>query len=215
MSLWSQPIYNTDASFTPLFRLLDDFDRYSNIRTGSHHRNADQKFNAKFDVVETADAFELHAELSGIEKKDVQIEFTDHQTISVRGRIERNYRAGTPPTTASGAIEDTEKAPAAIDHHATVEDEVDDASTAQPTPATSAADTTAAVVPTDKTEASKKQDSKHHFWVSERSVGSFHRTFTFPSNIDQEGVKAALNNGVLTIVVPKAKKLQTRSIAIA
>jgi len=215
MSLWSQPIYNTDASFTPLFRLLDDFDRYSNVHTGSHHRNAVQKFNPKFDVVETPDTFELHAELSGVEKKDIQIEFTDRQTISVRGRIERNYRAGTPPTTASGALEGSEVPMAAIDHHATVEDEVVDASTAQPTPATSAANTATEVAPTDEKDAAKKHDSKHHYWVSERSVGSFHRTFTFPSNVDQDGVKAALNNGVLTVVVPKAKKPLTRSIAIA
>jgi HSP20 family molecular chaperone IbpA len=40
--------------------------------------------------------------------------------------------------------------------------------------------------------------------VSERQVGQFERTFTFLAKVDQDGVKASLNHGILSIVVPKA-----------
>jgi HSP20 family protein len=83
MSFFSSPFIPNDpnTSFTPLFRLLDDFDQYSrgNVPQGRHHRSHLKTFNPKFDVKEVADAYELHGELPGIEQKDVEIEFTDAQ----------------------------------------------------------------------------------------------------------------------------------------
>lgn len=49
----------------------------------------------------------------------------------------------------------------------------------------------------------KAEDGKPNYWVSERSVGEFHRTFTFPSRVDNEGVKAKLKDGILSVTVPK------------
>jgi len=43
----------------------------------------------------------------------------------------------------------------------------------------------------------------HHILLSERLVGDFHRTFAFPSPVVEDGVKASLENGVLSLVVPK------------
>jgi len=43
----------------------------------------------------------------------------------------------------------------------------------------------------------------HRYWVQERMVGEFQRSFSFPHNIDQEAVKASLKNGILSVVVPK------------
>ncbi|KAE8443909.1 hypothetical protein EG329_001219 [Mollisiaceae sp. DMI_Dod_QoI] len=39
--------------------------------------------------------------------------------------------------------------------------------------------------------------------LSERLVGDFHRTFAFPLPVVEEGVRASLENGVLSLVVPK------------
>jgi HSP20 family molecular chaperone IbpA len=188
-----------EPSFTPLFRLLDDFDNYSGAgRRGTN--GALKSFQPKFDVKEVENAYELHGELPGIDQKDVEIEFVDQQTISIRGRTERHYERGTRPTghieapTATGAI--TEGS-----HKPTIEDDPAE-------PATPPAETRVA----KHQEESKEPASK--YWVSERSVGEFSRTFSFPARVDQDQVKASMKNGILSILVPKAKKHESRKIAI-
>lgn len=51
-------------------------------------------------------------------------------------------------------------------------------------------------------------------WLSERSHGSFTRTFRFPVRIDSANVRASLKNGVLTVSVPKAPAPQVKRILI-
>ncbi len=202
---------SSDTSFHPLFRLLDDFEQHSQSRNpdSRHHGNkfpVMKSFTPKFDVKELPEAYELHGDLPGIEQKDVEIEFTDVQTITVRGKTERSYTSGTPP---AGSIEGS-AAPAAIEHpdsankshKASVEDE-DAAAGKESTEVTT----------TTKTEPPKAPEAK--YWVSERSVGEFSRSFTFPIRVDQEAVTASMKNGVLTITVPKAKKHEARKITIA
>jgi len=56
----------------------------------------------------------------------------------------------------------------------------------------------------------KKQESeqkKKDFHLTERSYGAFTRSFQLPSNIDEEGIQAAFNKGVMTITAPKSDKL--------
>lgn len=208
-------ISNDPTSFHPLFRLLDDFDSYnrsSSMSNHNHHQRGShmKNFTPKFDVKELGEAYELHGELPGVDQKDVEIEFTDSQTLMIRGRTERTYTSGTPPTgfieppKTAGAISDSEaKAPS--DHHATVEDE--DTVNAH-APETSAQDTEVA-----KREE-KPAEPQEKYWVSERSVGEFSRSFTFPVRVDPDHVQASMKNGILTIMVPKAKKDQARKITI-
>jgi HSP20 family protein len=47
-----------------------------------------------------------------------------------------------------------------------------------------------------------------------RSYGTFSRSFALPENLDQEKLAARLDNGVLTIEIPKSQKAQPRRIAI-
>ncbi|EPS27152.1 30 kDa heat shock protein [Penicillium oxalicum] len=56
--------------------------------------------------------------------------------------------------------------------------------------------------------------SGHRYWVSERSIGEFQRTFTFPGRVDQENVKASLRNGILSMVIPKSSQKATKKITI-
>ncbi len=51
--------------------------------------------------------------------------------------------------------------------------------------------------------------------MSERSVGEFSRSFSFPVRVDQDAVKASMKNGILSILVPKAKKHESRKIDIS
>jgi HSP20 family molecular chaperone IbpA len=216
MSLFPRSFYGPDPSFTPLFRLLDDFDNYSRELQGSqqeggrHRHHRARFFNPKFDVRETDTAYELHGELPGIERENVQIEFTDPQTIVIRGRVERSYSSGTPPAgfvegEMSGAITESGETNGGKSRKATVSDEPTKEAKEKGTPA-------------ESTEVAKQEEKPQapadKYWVSERSVGEFSRTFSFPSRVDQDAVSANLNNGILAITVPKAKKHETRRIAV-
>lgn len=48
----------------------------------------------------------------------------------------------------------------------------------------------------------------------ERAYGSFERSFTLPTNIDPEKVKAAYRHGVLLLSLAKREEAKPRSIAI-
>lgn len=47
------------------------------------------------------------------------------------------------------------------------------------------------------------------WWVSERSVGDFRRTFNFPATVDAEHTQAHLKNGVLSLEIPKSTEAHT------
>ena len=186
-----------------MFRLLDDFDTYS--RGGHHHRTRTLKtFQPKFDVKELPESYELHGELPGIEQKDVEIEFTDRQTLTIRGRTERTYTAGSPP---AGSIE-AQKAAGAIEgsHKATVGDEDKNVESSESKNTEVSKET--------EEKADNAEESGVKYWVSERSVGEFARTFNFPEGVNQDAVRASMKNGILSIVVPKAKKHESRKITI-
>jgi len=48
----------------------------------------------------------------------------------------------------------------------------------------------------------------------EREAGRFSRAIALPGDVDAEGVKAKLADGVLTITVPKAEKAKPRQISV-
>jgi HSP20 family molecular chaperone IbpA len=49
---------------------------------------------------------------------------------------------------------------------------------------------------------------------TEYNVGHYTRSFTLSDKIDQEKISAQLDDGVLTLTLPKAKEAQTRRISI-
>jgi HSP20 family protein len=215
--------------FSPLFRLVEDYDRATRHLANTWATPL-QHFQPKFDVTETETSYELNGELPGIDQKDVSIEWTDGNTLAISGRTEKHHEEGQAPTesstevpTASGAIQaapeadttasDSASIDSASNYHkpSVVEEGADEASTvaddnantAQLTPAT-----------TNAGEIAKPAPSQAKYWVSERTVGQFHRSFSFPIRVDHEAVKASLKNGILSIVVPKAKAVQPRRIPI-
>ena len=208
MSLFPSAL--TGGDFTPLFRLLDDYDSH---RSGTGRHASIQTFQPRFDVREVKDAYELHGELPGIDQKDVTIEFTDPNTLVIKGRVERSYTSGTPSSAIEGAT--TGRITSAEDDHhhshkATVED--DPSETAQASTSATNTSTNTQV----QHHAAPKQPRQHQgkFWVAERSVGEFHRSFSFPHTVDQDHVKASLKNGILSVLIPKATARQARKITI-
>ncbi|KAF2221832.1 heat shock protein 30 [Elsinoe ampelina] len=194
------------GEFTPLFRLLDDYASHQLTRPtipGSTASSTLRSFQPRFDVKESKEAYELEGELPGIDQKDVSIEFTDPQTLQIRGRTEKSYEAGTRPGIEGqeqGRITDAEKY-----HKPSVEEDDTTMSGANPDAKQS----------TEVSTETKQQEAPtHRYWVSERSVGEFSRSFNFPTRVDQEKVKASLKNGVLSILVPKAAAPVARRINI-
>lgn len=49
---------------------------------------------------------------------------------------------------------------------------------------------------------------------SEHNVGHYQRSFTVSNKIAQEGISAQLDDGVLTLTLPKVKEAQPRQISI-
>ena len=68
----------------------------------------------------------------------------------------------------------------------------------------------------EKRQEKEEKDKNYHF--SERSYGSFQRSFQLPSSVDRNKVAADFSKGVLTITLPKTaeakkpvKKIEVRS----
>ena len=49
---------------------------------------------------------------------------------------------------------------------------------------------------------------------TEYNIGNYRRSFSLPETVDQEGIKADMSDGVLTLTLPKAEKAKPRKIAI-
>ncbi|KMT09068.1 hypothetical protein BVRB_6g137670 [Beta vulgaris subsp. vulgaris] len=67
-------------------------------------------------------------------------------------------------------------------------------------------------------ERSREQEEKNDKWHRvERSSGKFLRRFRLPENAKMDEIKASMDNGVLTVTVPKMeeKKPQLKSIDIS
>jgi HSP20 family molecular chaperone IbpA len=49
---------------------------------------------------------------------------------------------------------------------------------------------------------------------TEYNIGNYSRSFQLSSKIDQDGIKAELKEGVMTVVLPKSEKAKARRISI-
>jgi len=234
--------------FSPILRLAQDLDSVSRsqcspARRQNHYRSV-LNFTPRFDVRETDSAYELYGELPGLTKENVNIEWSDRDTLVVSGRQEARTEktnpkteAATTDTAASNAAEaaviEVEKSAEAHTgsdsyHAPTVEDDeneyeqVSNPDSTTPTGTAGAEKTaeqpTAEVSPQSAASAPAKTDysaRKARYWLTERSVGSFTRRFTFAQHVEYDAVTASLKDGVLNIVVPKASKVEQKKIEIA
>merc|ERR1712137_1042847 len=211
---------------TNLFRLLDDYAGLIAGRSnacGPSFTQSVRTFQPRFDVKENKDSYELHGELPGVAQKDINIEFTDATTLSIRGHSETVREEGRRPTAAVEAQPEQQKLVDAAEtestssstnyHKASVEDEETATTTTDATPVDTP---TASVAPSQSQEVAhnEQQSEGPNYWISERSVGSFARSFSFPQRVDQEAVKASLKDGILSIIVPKAQAPANRRINI-
>ncbi|KAK3081397.1 hypothetical protein LTS18_007071 [Coniosporium uncinatum] len=224
----------TRNDFAPLFSLFDD--TFNGIARAQ--RQIRRPFVPRFNVTEAKDSYSLEGELPGIDQKDISIEFTDENTLTIKGRTEKQTESGSRPvaeaaqeasadtTSPSGTPTETSSVKS---HQPTVEDErpasegewteVATPAASEAGPSTAAPEPSKAVAApapamTTQQQQQQQQQPQHRTWVSERTVGEFSRSFAFPSRVNQDAVKASLQNGILSIVVPKAVRPENRRITI-
>jgi len=182
--------------------MLDDFERYTGTQggplstlgdTGSIGESSGMSgiIAPKFDVTEHDKAYHLQGELPGVPPENVVLEFTDPQTLVVRGKAERSHTEGDP------SLAPSDKRIAGGAEQGKIEGEKGEQQG-------------------EKTEVQTKGEgqSKPRYWLSERSFGQFSRVFNFPSSIDQDKVEAKFDKGVLSVTVPKVERKGTRRIEI-
>lgn len=64
-------------------------------------------------------------------------------------------------------------------------------------------------------ERKKEQETKkENYYCCERVHGSYSRTIALPVDIDREKIKSSFKNGVLEMVLPKAKESKPKEIDI-
>ena len=167
----------TRDEWGPLFSLFNNT-MNDMQRSLANTESAVQSFTPRFDVKEDKDAYHLEGEMPGIAQKDIEIEFSDDQTLTVKGRSERYTESGEKPKQIN--------APAS---------EKQNGQESQSTE-----------VATQNNEKGVAKSDGPTYWMAERSIGEFKRSFSFPQRVDQDSVKASLKNGILSIVVPKHQK---------
>jgi HSP20 family protein len=64
-----------------------------------------------------------------------------------------------------------------------------------------------------KRDESRREEGETFFGY-ERQYGSFTRSFTLPDGVDQERISADLDNGVLSVLVPKKESSKARKITL-
>lgn len=202
------------------------------------HQPPTPTFTPKFDVTEVENSYELFGELPGIEQEAISIEFSDAQTILITGgkTVRPNSSSSSSPSSSTPTlapsqepdsskdkdIEETSSVKSSSAHSATVEDddydEVDTplSSTPATPPVTSAAEVKVVVTPpqAQQAQAHQAQQAEPKYWISERQVGTFERSFSFAQRIDHDGVQASLKNGILHIVVPKMQQGKGRKVVV-
>ena len=215
--------------------------------SGRRTRGAPEQltWQPRFDVSEVDNAYRLRGELPGVEASDLEVQFTDANTLVISGKTETSRTEGKAleqdvdtnmtstenAATTRDAAQATEKDDDAASVHSssssyvqpTVEDETDvnarengaeSSSTTAGAQTPNTADSVAANGQEQSSKQAEAEQTQPHYWVSERSLGSFQRTFTFTNRVDSEGVTASLKNGILDIVVPKAKAPEAKKITI-
>jgi HSP20 family protein len=61
----------------------------------------------------------------------------------------------------------------------------------------------------------KKESSGEKYLLLERSFGAFTRVFNLPKTVRTDGIQANYKNGILELVLPKAKEAKPKKIKIA
>lgn len=60
-------------------------------------------------------------------------------------------------------------------------------------------------------EDSKKEEHKEHYLRREFSYSNYQQTYSLPDDVDKENIAAKVEDGILTITLPKIKKEEVKN----
>jgi len=166
-------------TFQSLFHSFRDrIDPYYEI---DHDRSHKRVGRPAFNVTETETAFLLDGEIPGVfSKKQITVEWLQNQVLIIRGAF---------PPSDTETMKDPFKEGLHNDLAAPKQHEE------TPLPPHETAELQAIL--------GKPEVKLPRRLLSERQIGEFMRSFTFPTEVDSDGMEANLSNGLLRIVVPK------------
>ena len=56
----------------------------------------------------------------------------------------------------------------------------------------------------------KEEDKKHHYLRREFSFTNYQQNYMLPDNVDRDNIAASVENGILTVTLPKLKKEEVK-----
>lgn len=181
----------------------------------------------RFDVHETATEYVLEGEFPGLsDKSKLDIKFTDHKTLLVRGMLERSSNARV----TSGEVLKEARSASLRSLDPTIESTQDESDTAS---TISADEFVIVLAPSSEkvdlslspmlgveknknatgNENPASNNGTSRVWLSERAFGSFQRIFSFQGLVNIDNVNASLDSGLLRIVVSKREQSVAKEIA--
>lgn len=66
----------------------------------------------------------------------------------------------------------------------------------------------------EKREEQREEAADHRWHLSERRYGRFDRSFVLPREVNPDRIQARIDNGVLSVTIPKNEKAKPRHIEI-
>jgi HSP20 family protein len=189
--------------FSPVLHYIHDLDRYF-----SHDHRLTSSFVPRFDLEEDEMFYYLIGDIPGGRAEDITIEPNDDHTLIIHG-VTGCFGFSLEPLIGRKSqhnsnelvsVPDQKRKAAGI--HSTYNNYKPPAPIPLPPQGHIRRGTTSYIGDTDR----PKERSKKKVLLSERLVGDFRRTFTFPAPIVEEKVQATIKNGVLRLKIPKREK---------
>lgn len=69
-------------------------------------------------------------------------------------------------------------------------------------------------VTAERKEQHEEESDQGNYHISERRFGRFSRSFVLPRDVNQDKIQADVNDGVLTVTIPKSEQSRRRRIEI-
>lgn len=196
------------SPFFPMYRgegsLLDQLDDHPFLNfNSSFFRDANVSRANRANVSETETEYRVEVEVPGYQKSEINIEFGgDGKSLTITGKSAKSFEQGPSNDEESSKP-----------HGVTVEEVPDDSE--KPSAKKSSSKEQSTVVTQTNQTKDVGAPAPPKYWISERTVGSFARTFSFRAPLDSEKAGASLEHGVLTVIIPKATKQTVKKISIA